>query len=452
MTDLDRGGPERTRLEGLSLELPAQGTGVRAARRAAREQAERERLAHDQLAREREAPLGPGGERAREPVLPPAARRSTPAGAGRGLTRRFLVTFVGGLVACALVAGALLVLGVRTLRDSRAGRTVTSSQPHEPGYEAFLEPTPTLAVAHVHEGELHSVAVLSLGLQEQGGGVMLVPPETLVGDGQLGTLALARAFGAVGEQLRPSVESVAGAGITELVEVDDARWAQLVAPVAPIVLQNPDDLPGFPAGQLALAPEDVGPFLRARADGESDLSRHTRIELFWQAWLQAVADRSGAVPGEVDAGMGRFVRGLAAGPRQVATLPVSLVELEDGATAFAVDEVGREALIVRLIPYPTGTVHAPRSLVRLLDGTGDTGAVGRHAPTVVGARASIVVVGNADRFDYEVTQILFHRPEVEVEARRLRDALGVGEVVEDVRPIDAFGVTIVIGRDLEEQP
>jgi hypothetical protein len=115
---------------------------------------------------------------------------------------------------------------------------------------------------------------------------------------------------------------------------------------------------------------------------------------------------------------------------------------------YAVDEAARSDLVVTLVPYPRGTANAPRTLVRLLDGTGDPGHVGRVAPQVVASDSSIVVVGNADRFDYETTQIRYHRPEQRTAAERLRRALGAGEVIEDVRPIDSFDVTIVLGTDL----
>ena len=48
--------------------------------------------------------------------------------------------------------------------------------------------------------------------------------------------------------------------------------------------------------------------------------------------------------------------------------------------------------------------------MRLLDGTGDAEHVQRAAPLVVPADAEIVVVGNADAFDYEETEIRYHNP------------------------------------------
>ena len=72
----------------------------------------------------------------------------------------------------------------------------------------------------------------------------------------------------------------------------------------------------------------------------------------------------------------------------------------------------------------------------------------RVAPSVVPAGTEIVVVGNADAFDYEVTEIRYHHPTFRSEAEDIRDASGVGRVIDDPRQTDAFDVTIVLGTDL----
>ena len=86
--------------------------------------------------------------------------------------------------------------------------------------------------------------------------------------------------------------------------------------------------------------------------------------------------------------------------------------------------------------------------VRLLDGTGDPKHVQRAAPLVIPADAEIVLVGNADAFDYEETEIRYHHAGAEQAAVALEEALGTGRVVDDPRQTDAFDVTIVLGPDL----
>lgn len=405
-----------TRVFGLELELPEHGTGARAARRA--------------------VAVDPAPE-----VAPPSAS---------GPTREWMVAFGAGLAVCAVLAAALAFVGVQTLRESSTGRRVTSADPTEPGFEALLDPTPTLLVVHQSEGQLRAAALVALATGDTGGSVLLLPPSVEVGDGvDAAPLSVTYAFGTTPEVLRGAGEAIAGVGVQELVVIDAARWAELVAPVAPLRLQNPDDLEDFPAGEVLLAADEVGAWLEARRPDESELAALFRQQLFWEAWVEAVRSSSdpASVPGELDSGIGRFVRGLANGPLRADAIPVTEAVDGAGTTTFEVDRAALRDIITDLVPFPTGTALAPRTRVRLLDGTGDQALVGRVAPAVVAADATILVVGNADAFDYRTTQVRYHQPSQRAAAERLKQALGVGEVLEDVRPIDAFDVTIVLGTD-----
>ncbi len=360
--------------------------------------------------------------------------------------------FAAVLVVAVLLGGVLTWVGARTLRDSTTGRTVTSTDPSEPGFEGLLEPSPTLLVVHASEGQLRSAALLALRSGDAGGSVVLLPPSVEVGDGAGATpLSVTYAFGGTPDVLRGAGEAVAGVGVQDVVLMDASRWAELVAPVAPLTLQNPDDVDGFDAGPVTLGPDDVAPWLEATRDGESELGALNRQQLFWEAWVAAVAASGddAAVPGELDSGIGRFVRGLASGPIQVATIPVAEVPVsgDDASLAYRVDRTALSAIITELVPFPQGTALAPRTRVRLLDGTGDQDHVTRVAPNVVASDATIVVVGNADGFDYTTTEIRYHHPSQRSAAARLQRDLGAGRVVEDVRPIDSFDVTIVLGTD-----
>jgi hypothetical protein len=438
----------------MDLALPERGTGVRAARRAAREAAvtaegETAGVGPRPVAGPRRAPLvaPPPSDGIDEAELLPALDR---APAGGAPSQRWMAGFAATLAVAILLGGALALVGVRTLRDSTAGRTLTRTDPSEPGFEGLLEPTPTLLVVHASGGVLRSAALLSLATGDAGGSVLLLPPSVEVGDGtDAATLEVTYAFGATPDVVRGAGEAVAGVGVQDIIELDDARWAELVRPVAPLTIQNPDDVDGFPAGTVELGAEDVAAWLEATRPGESVLGALYRQQLFWEAWVAAVAASAdaAAVPGELDSGMGRFIRGLAGGHLEVATIPVD--EQDDGAggTVFAVDRDALRTVITDLVPFPIGTALAPRTRVRMLDGIGDPDHVRRVAPNVVAADATIVVVGNAEAFDHETSEIRYHHPSQRTAAERLQRALGAGTVVADVRPIDAFDVTIVLGTD-----
>lgn len=356
------------------------------------------------------------------------------------------------LLVLSLVTGGILTyVGVETVRTSRDGKSVsTVTDPSQPGFEALLEPTPTLLIMHGTGTTLLSASLLTLNSGDVGGSVLLVPPATRVGDADdafaLGAIA---AFGGSLDAIVPGVQSLLGIGITEVAVVDDARWAELVAPVAPLTIENPDAVGDFPAGTLSLRADQVGAYLAARNEGESDMARLYRQQLFFEAWASAVAASSdpAAVPGEVDSGIGRFLRGLAGGPRRITTLPV--IETPDGdGTRTDVDPEEVNEVISELVPFPTASRPGGRVRVRVLDGSGDRDHVRRALPLIVPVDSEVIVIGNADAFDYETTEVRYHHPTFEAAAQALRDALGAGRVVDDPRQTDAFDVTIVLGPDV----
>lgn len=403
MTDDDQGSDPLSRLRQIELELPERGTGARAARR-------------------------------------------------RGPSRRWMTVF-GSLLALALVAGgALTYLGVQTIRGSTDGRALATTDPSEPGFEGFLEPTPTLLVVHESEGSLRSLALLGLGSQDTGGSVLLIPPSTRVeSDDFAGPLSVAYAFGGGVEAMFHHVEAMLGIGITESVLVEDARWRALVGSVAPLTIENPDELEGFETGTIELSADEISTWISALGESDSDLARLFRIERFWESWLAAVeaANDPAAVPGEIDSGLGRFVRGLSAGPREVATLPVLEEVAADGAITYRLDADRAAELVARMIPFPRGHVEGARTRVRLLDGTGQPDHALSAAPLIVPAGAEIVIVGNAEAFEQpRETEIRYHADAHREAAERLQEAMGVGRVVDDARQVDSFDVTIILGTDI----
>jgi len=207
--------------------------------------------------------------------------------------------------------------------------------------------------------------------------------------------------------------------------------------------------PAFAAGPITVAATDVGPYLAAHNDTESDLSRLARHDAFWQAWLKAIAASTdaGAVPGETATGIGRFVSTLAAGPASIETLPVT-------ATTTVGDEftIKQEAASARLssaVPFPTSTPDTPRTRVRVLDGVGasSSGLALVAASVLVPAGAEVAVVGNADHFGYPTTVVRYSDEADKAAAEALERAIGLGTVEQGNILDDVVAVTIVLGND-----
>ena len=368
-----------------------------------------------------------------------------------GPSRRWMIVFCALLAVSVAGALALTYAGIKTVRASRAGQAVsTVTDPAAPGFEAFLEPTPTLAILHRDGKHVRSIAVVSLNSGDVGGSLLLVSPHTYGDEGDPATFGGAAAFSGQPEATLSPLQPGLGFGITEFVLVDDARWTEVVGPVSPLQVDNPSAVAGFPAGRITLPAEQVGAYLAATNPGESPRESVLRQRAFYRAWLDAVAasgDVVAAVPGEVDSGLGRFMRGLAAGPHRVETAPV-VEKLFHGFYRTDMDATAMAALVPELVPFPTAGEPGGRVRVRLLDGSGDAKHVQRVAPLVIPADAEIVVVGNADAFDYQETEIRYHNPLAKAAARTFQDALGAGRLVDDPRQTDTFDVTIVLGTDI----
>lgn len=372
-----------------------------------------------------------------------------------------LATVLAVVVLLGLFAtgAGLVYAGTRIIRSSTEGEVLSrESDPSAPGYEALVASTPTLVVIHDVDGLVEGITVLTLANPGGGGGGVVFVPTRVLSDMPIFELAPIEAAYDLGspELEAEVVGDVLSTGMEEHVVVDAERWAGLVAPVAPLRIDNPDDLEvdgelRFPAGDLELEAEDVGPYLAARSEGESDLGRLFRHETFWNAWLDAVAEAGTpeAVPGELEVGIGRFVRELAAGAHVVETLPVRAATLRgfDDEPVFrpVTDDV--EDLVARLVPFPRSPRPGVRERVRVLNGTGDLGAAQRLAPELPPLGVEVSIVGNARSLEVESTTIAYVNPDHEDAARAIRDLLGVGEVLMDPRPGDVADITVTLGAD-----
>jgi hypothetical protein len=362
-----------------------------------------------------------------------------------------VTAFAASLAVAAIAGAALAFAGVQTVRDSRAGKAVsTVTDPGAPGFEAFLEPTPTLAVLHTDGTRVLSMAVLALNTGDVGGSALTVSPALRSNLGRDAvSFATIAVYSGDPEVVMPALQGSIRYGVPEVAVVDDALWAQLVTPVSPLTVDNPTAVGPFAAGRLSLPAGQVGAFLAATQPGEPPQAVMLRQRAFYRAWIDAVGRSSdpAVVPGEVEVGLGRFVRGLATGPTTIEAVPV-VESLVGDVRRYDVDREAMEVLVPDLVPYPTAGSAGGRIRVRLLDGTGDGGHVQAVAPLLVPAGVQIVVVGNADRFDYQESEVRYHTPVVEAAAGDLVDALQAGRVVDDPRQTDAFDVTIVLDPDL----
>jgi len=341
----------------------------------------------------------------------------------------------------------LVWLGWSAISSSSDGTEVGAPiSPAAPGYEAFVDPTPTLLLIHANGDRLHGVALLVLTDPGVEGAVLMVPSETRTSNGRLSDRWASSAVAGVAD----SVAELLGFRPGETQVVGDDGWAALAAAVAPVAVSSPVPLLGpdgqtlFGTGAL-LAAADVGPYLAGRSPGESPLVGLSRHVSFWQAWLSQVAESTepDVIPGETDRGMGRFARSLVAGEFLVTAVGEGAADsgevvLDPADTAFLVSEV---------VPFRLSASQARSPGVRLLDGVGDPELTKAAARELSRAGARITRIGNAAEFGWETTKVAYHDSGFAPHAEAYRDALGIGSVAAEEFPEPAVGITVTFGAD-----
>ena len=359
------------------------------------------------------------------------------------------------LVLLILAIPALVFVGLRVILDSTDGQLVRRvTDPAAPGYEAVLEPTPTdLVVAVDANGKLDSATILALS-SDGSGGVMSVPAGTIVplGTGALSLRYIYDNFGI--EAFTNSVGDLLDLTFGEVQVIPSGDWAGLVGPAAPITVVNPDPVAGpngtvlFPQGTLELRADEVWPYISGRGPRESDLARLIRVQAFWKGWLSAVGTKGDTglnIP--TDTGLGRFVAGLSTDQVQYATLPVSATTPDaQGREQWSGDPEAMAQAMAAIVPFPEGAPGA-RPRLRVLDGTGELSNGVSAAIVLAAAGAQIDVVGNARSFGQSTTQFVYYDDASAAVAQKLRDALGVGEVVRSDQTNSATDLTVILGED-----
>ena len=379
---------------------------------------------------------------------------SAPGGEGAALKKSLPRWWRWGwpllLLGLAAAVPLLVWLGWSAISGSSDGTEVGAPlDPAVPGYEAFVEPTPTLMLIHANGDRLHGVTLLVLTDPGVEGAVLIMATETQTSSGLLSDRWAESGTTGVAD----SVAELLGIRPSESQVVGDDGWAALVAAVEPVAFVSPVSLVG-PDGETlfgngaALAASDVGHYLAGRSPGESPLVGLSRHVSFWEAWLWQVAESTApdVIPGETDRGMGRFARSLVAGEFLIATVGGRVTD--SGEVVLRPETTAN--LVREVIPFPISAADGSQPNVRLLNGVGDLELTTTAARELSRAGARITRIGNAAEFGWETTKVAFHDTGFAPHAEALRDALGTGTVIAEELPDISIGITVTFGADFSQ--
>ena len=349
--------------------------------------------------------------------------------------RRTAAWTLGVLVGIAVAGGvAWAAIG---LRDRDGSRPPTEGA----DVEAVTGTGPALAVLTDEADEVYGLTLLVPAAST----IVHVPPGTLVEVPSLGLASLQEAADAGGDELlRQSVENLLGARLDEVIDIDPTALRSMLADVGPLDVAVAEPVQAraasgrvevlIPSGSYTILPENAAGFLEPTGDG-SALDRIVRHQLFWSAYLAAVEDSSSAA-----------TRALTDVDVRHRVLPVEVVSEVDGEELYRVDAEALDELVRRVLP-DAAPPDGSRIRVRILNGAGSPGVAQDVQPLLVDIGAEVTLSGNADRFDYATTQVVYYEDDDLASARAVAEALGVGEVVKSRTQLAVVDVTVVVGAD-----
>lgn len=321
-----------------------------------------------------------------------------------------------------VVVGGLVWVTAGLVGDRHDGVT-----PHAPpvteGSVPFEGPGPALVVLTDAGGSVYGITILA----PRTGTIVHVPPGTLVEVTSLGPTSLgdAKRNGSL-DLLRHSLENVLGATFDAAVDLQPDDLAALVESVGPLSV----------SADRTIGPEDAVAFLSALGDGSS-LERIARHQAFWSAYLEELGpDQPSPVLGDV-AGAVASLAGVTA---HHVMLPVEGIS----GDLYRVVDDNLPALVERVFP---DLVPGARFRVQILNGAGTPGVAQVVQPLLIDAGARVTLSGNADRFDYATTQVVYYDDARLDAAKAIRAALGTGTIVKSLAGLDVVDVTVVVGAD-----
>lgn len=342
--------------------------------------------------------------------------------------RRRSLGFAAAAMAVVVVA-SLLIGKVVSLVASHGGTHSSSEEAAAP-----VAPQPAFLLAQKNDaGAAVSLFVLVPAANGKGGTLVLLPPGVMAEVASLDLQPLGQVLSLGGPaRLQATVQNLLGGTVRDIDVVDSAALTALVAPAAPLTVDVPQrvervDARGtvevvFPSGPSKIGAADVPRLLAEPATG-GDLGRLERHQAFFEAWLARLGKDPKALPDQPPA-LRRALATLAAGAVRITVLPVQSLGTTADGQLFQVDRDELARLRASVFPAGGRTDLGARPTVQILNGTGAVQLAQRVADKL-GTAVEVKLTGNAGRFDYAETEVVFYDKARQAQAERVRDRKSV---------------------------
>jgi hypothetical protein len=398
-------------------------------------------------------------------VVPARRRRRRPAPKGNPI---LLAVFPLLLVAAGVAVFLLWQEGTRAVLDTTDGQAVeVVTDPAEPGFLAFVEPMPTMLVAHVDgDDALVGVTVLARTALDEGGTLVILSTDLLIEQANGEGVVLGPLYSAEGiAGLERVVGEFFGFGFTDAPVVMDPAdlelWLRLVEPIPFSLLDDLEEVASdgteevvIEAGNREFDSTTLASVYGWRNSDEVDAARFARQEAIWLAWLGRVGDAEDpiAVTTIFEVGLPPYLRALGTGTADVSDAPMSPLGFDPVRPIYTITGDNLTWPVEKaqeMVPLPVGHRPGARPTVQVLDGTGDQRNRSDMIPVLVAAGAEISVIGNAPAFGVEETTVAYHRVEFETVAVGFAAAIDAS-LVYDEDPNQPVDLTVTIGSDVSE--
>ncbi len=378
----------------------------------------------------------------------------------------------------ALVAGAVgLGAGLRLVTQD--DDPAVSGQDVDGGLPAGTDVQPALLLVTAAEDAdpraADSVILLAFDREVDEATILIIPASTVAdvpGHGVL-PLADALAFGGGGLVIA-TVDNLLGLHVDAVADLTYRDWEGLFTRVGPVEVEiserlvaRNDDGTGdvrFLAGIQSLDPGSAAEFLAFEDGDEPELSRLPRLQKLLLAELSAMASDPDLLEQVVADGLPMIDTEMP--PTEVADLlrQIALASIDDrldvrvlpvrpigagGADGYRPDELRVEALVTDRFAASIPTPDRAGRQLQILNGMGRPGIGQSVAEVLAPSGYRVVLTGNADDFDHELTRILIYDDSAEqlAIANEIKRLLGVGVIEVSRTPQSVVDVTIVVGQD-----
>lgn len=235
------------------------------------------------------------------------------------------VVFPGMIIVSGGAVAMLVGLGSRIIVGGTIGEVDDSLvvDPGEPGYLAFVSPTPSLLLMHTYDDSLVGITFLARPHPGEGSTALLFSsdlsvgadveavwddllPEDAVGDVRR-TLGQAYEHGGV-TAVNRLMEWLFGFGFTNVLEISEVEMMAIMTHAGPLPYELADNLASmgtdgvmrlaYQAGFHELDTAAAADIYSFRSPGEMDIHRVMRQKAIWEAWFNAISGRQAEVSRE----------------------------------------------------------------------------------------------------------------------------------------------------------